>query len=140
MYRFLDRPVRELDPGSQMIVWSMRSWVAAIHSRQCPCATLAPHFARWRVEDVLPDFDLAMTLLNGEGLMRYHFGMPGCSQVHDDEAMLLVLFHAAAVGDKITLGRLVDQLVLPAAHFPFSGSVERFADILRRTPVQRGAR
>lgn len=137
MYRFLDRPLRDLPPGEQMILWSMRSWVAAAMAERCPCTALAPSFARWRVDDLLAAFSRTMFLLNEAGQGQLRFGQPGCAMVHDDEARLLVLFHAAAEYDEFLTRRLADQIVKPSAISDFVIAVVESADVLRRTPVPR---
>ncbi|MBC9032740.1 hypothetical protein IAG41_10090 [Sphingomonas sp. JC676] len=139
MYRFLDRPVFDLPPGDQMILWSMRSWVVAMSMQKCPCATLGPSFERWRVPELLRDFNMAMFVLNVEGAGPLRFGQPGCVTVHDDEAVLLTLFHAAADGDERLVGRLAAQLVKPEIVHPFIVAVLQASDVLRRTPVPRGS-
>ncbi len=139
MYRFLDRPVFDLPPGDQMILWSMRSWVVAMSMQKCPCATLGPSFERWRVVELLRDFNMAMFLLNAEGAGPLRFGQPGCVTVHDDEAVLLALFHAAADRDERMVGRLAAQLVKAEIVHPFIVAVHQASDVLRRTPVPRGS-
>jgi hypothetical protein len=139
VYRFLDRPVFGLPPGDQMILWSMRSWVAAMSVQKCPCATLGPSFERWRVVELLRDFNMAMFLLNAEGTGPLRFGQPGCATVHDDEAVLLTLFHASADGEERLAGRLAAQLVKPEAVHPFIVATSRASDVLRRIPVPRGS-
>jgi hypothetical protein len=139
VYRFLDRPVTALPPGDQMILWSMRSWAAAMAMQRCPCATLGPLFEHWRVADLLRDFNMTMFLLNGEGAGPLRFGQPGCGTVHDDEAILLTLFHAAADRDQTLVGRIAAQLVKPAAVHAFIVGLLESCDVLRRTPVPRGS-
>ncbi|MDF7774958.1 hypothetical protein P1X14_06860 [Sphingomonas sp. AOB5] len=137
MYRFLDRTITDLAPGEQMIAWSMRSWVAAMGMQRCPCAALGPSFQRWRVAELLPDFNMAMFLLNTEGEGPLRFGSPGCARIHDDEAMLLALFHAAADNDYRLVQRLAAQVVKPEALSPFIVAIGQSSDVLRRTPVPR---
>lgn len=137
MYRFLDRQVTDLAPGNQILLWSMRSWVAAVANGRCTCAALGPAFARWRLADLLGDFNMAMFLLNVEGQGGLRFAPPQCGLVRDDEAMLLAMFHAGAVGDGTMLQRFAAQLVQPDAEGPFLTAVHAAADVLRRTPVAR---
>lgn len=137
MYRFLDRPILSLAPGDQMLLWSMRSWVAAMALQRCPCAALGASFERWKVADLLGDFNMTMCLLNGEGTGPLRFCQPGCATVRDDEAMLLALFHAAATSDFRMLQRMAAQIVQPHAVSPLIAAVSQAADVLRRTPVPR---
>ncbi|WP_404334167.1 hypothetical protein AB2M62_12510 [Sphingomonas sp. MMS12-HWE2-04] len=139
MYRFLDRAVRDLAPGEQVLTWAMRSWVCAMASQRCPCAALGPAFARWRVGDLLADFNMTMFLLNQEGQSALKFAQPLCGLVRDDEARLLALFHAAAAKDKGLLTRAAAQFVLPEAEPPFRIAIAGAADVLRRVPVPRNS-
>ncbi len=139
MYEFLDRPVSDLPPGDQMLLWSMRSWVAAMAFQRCPCSVLGPSFERWRVGELLRDFNMAMFLLNAEGMGPLRFGQPSCGTVHDDEAILLSLFHAAAYNDEKHVGRLAAQLVKPEMAHAFIVALIQASDVLRRTPVPRGS-
>lgn len=139
MYEFLDRPISDLPPGDQMLLWSMRNWVAASSFQKCPCAVLGPAFERWRLGELLRDFNMAMFLLNAEGTGPLRFGHPGCGIVHDDEAILLSLFHAAACNDEKLMGRLAAQLIKPEMAHAFLVALVQASDVLRRTPVPRGS-
>ncbi|WP_052507707.1 hypothetical protein [Sphingomonas hengshuiensis] len=139
MYRFLDRPVASLAPGEQILLWSMRGWVTAMATRQCPARALGPFFERWRLADILPDFNMAMALLNCEGQERLHFCGQQCPQANDDEARLLAMFHAAAADDYRVLRPLVDLTLKPQAVPPFLAAIGQAADMLRRTPVPRAS-
>jgi hypothetical protein len=137
MYRFMDRPVLDLAPGEQMLIWSMRHWVGAMALRRCPCAVLGPLFERWRVAELLAGFNMTMFLLNAEGEGPLRFGPHSCGMVHDDEAMLLALFHAAADNDDALVRRLAAQVVKAEALPPFLVAIGESADVLRRIPVAR---
>jgi hypothetical protein len=137
MYRFLDRPVSALAPGNQVIVWSMRSWVAAMALQRCPCAALGAAFERWKIADLLPDFNMTMCLLNAESIGPLRFCQPNCAQVRDDEAILLALFHAAADQDYRLVERMAVQIVQPHAVSLLIAAVGQAADVLRRTPVPK---
>jgi hypothetical protein len=137
MYRFMDRPVSSLAPGHQILVWSMRGWVAAMALQRCPCAALGASFERWRVADLLSDFNMTMCLLNGEAQGHLHFCRPDCGTIRDDEAMLLALFDAAASDDYRRLQRIAAQIVKPEAVSPLIAAASGAADVLRRTPVPR---
>ena len=137
MYRFLDRPVTGLVPGEQILIWSMRSWVSAMAEQRCPCTALRGSFERWRLGDVLPDFNMVMFLLNVEGQRGQRFCQQHCPMVGDDEAGMLALFHAAAGHEEKLVRRLTEQLVRAQAVPPFLVAVAQAADVLRRTPVPR---
>jgi hypothetical protein len=137
MYLFLDRAIADLEPGNRVLLWSMRSWVVAMATGRCPCATLGGAFARWRIQDLLRDFTMAMALLNAQGQGSMRFRAPESGHVGDDEAMLLAMFHAAAVGDGAMLQRFAAQLVQPQAEGPLLTAVVGAADVLRRAPIDR---
>lgn len=137
MYRFIDRAIADLAPAEQMLVWSMRGWVGAMALQRCPCAVLGGAFERWRVPELLPDFNMTMCLLNGEGIGPVRFGSQSCARVHDDEAMLLVLFHAAAANDYRLVQRLAAQLVQGAALPAFIVALSEASDVLRRVAIPR---
>lgn len=137
MYRFMDRAIHDLAPGEQMLVWSMRHWVGAMADRRCPCAVLGPAFARWRLTELLPDFNMTMFLLNCEGAGPLRFGSRECGRVHDDEAGLLALFHAAAANDYRLVQRLAAQVVTGEVLNPFIVAIGQSSDVLRRMPIPR---
>jgi len=137
MYRFMDRALPDLAPGEQMLIWSMRHWVGAMTLGRCPCSALGPAFSRWKVGELLPGFNMTMFLLNLEGQGPLKFGPQSCAMVHDDEAMLLTLFHAAADHDYALVQRLASQVVKAEALSPFVAAIAESADVLRRIPVQR---
>jgi hypothetical protein len=68
MYRFLDRSVIDLDPAGRLLIHSIRSWVGAYISGRCPCSEVAPGFAQAGARELVPDFNMAMFILNREGL------------------------------------------------------------------------
>lgn len=95
MYRFLDRSVTSLGRGEYFLIWSMRSWVKAMASRQCAPSALGAAFARWGVTHALPHFHMAMVVLNREGLRRFSFAPLDYAHVSDDEALMLEMFSAS---------------------------------------------
>lgn len=126
MYRFLDRPVRDLDPAARKLLWAMRTWIAASAGGRCPCASLGPIFASWRISDGLSDFDMAMHIVSREGLDRLVFAPVRCWRVHDDEARLLALFAAVGANEPIAANRIAASLVQPEAMGNFRIAVARF--------------
>lgn len=91
MYRFVDQPVASLGNGARLLLWGMREWVSAIHSRRCPEARLLPVFARWNINDMLLPFTEMMRTLNLRARHDIAFGPPRCCIVSEDEAILLAL-------------------------------------------------
>jgi hypothetical protein len=94
MYDFVDRPVTSLDRGGRFLIWSMRRWVRALAEHACPPNAIGPAFAKWNMIGALPDFHMAMTVLNRDALDSVHFAPLDCLRVAEDEAILLHLFRA----------------------------------------------
>jgi hypothetical protein len=118
MYDFIDRPVATLDNGGRFLVWAMRNWVQAMGERRCPTSAIGPAFLKWRVDRALPDFHMAMMILNKEGLLTLHFAPARCLNVSEDEAMLLQLFRSVRDDSSSrvthTLKLLVEEQAVPA--------------------------
>jgi hypothetical protein len=135
MYRFLDRPLAELDGACRLLVWAMRTWVSAAHRGRCACSRLRPGFAAAGLEPALRDFAFAMHLLNREGSGQLRFHPPERDQVGDDEAQLLALF-AAAIGGAPELERMAAQLVRAPYALALQRSLEELAAALWNAPVR----
>jgi hypothetical protein len=101
VYAFVDRPVTSLDRGCRFLVWSMRSWVMAVHGRTCPGPALAPAFAKWRMVSGLQPFLRLMLVLNRDALNELHFCSLKCNRIGEDEAVVLSLFVAVGTGERI---------------------------------------
>lgn len=118
MCDFVDRPVATLDNGDRFLVWATRNWVQAMGERRCPTSAIGPAFLKWRVDRALPDFHMAMMILNKEGLLTLHFAPARCPHVSEDEAMLLQLFRSVRDdnGSRVTdmLKLLVEEQAVPA--------------------------
>ena len=110
MYRFVDRPLEALAVRDAFLLRAARMWVGATSGRRCPAARLANAFAGAGVADALPDFSMAMAVLNCDGLARLQFGAPCFPQATDDEARLLALFDAAQ-GDEVRSRRMAAAFV-----------------------------
>lgn len=134
MYRFLDRPMQALDGTCRLLVWAMRTWVAAAHRGRCACARIGPAFAAARIEPALPDFGLAMHLLNREGTGQLRFRPPDCHAVGDDEARVLALF-AAAIGGMPELDGMAAQLVRAPYALALQRALNELAAALWNAPV-----
>lgn len=98
MYEFVDRPVAQLGRGGQLMVWAMRSWVAAIGDRQCPGGRIAGGFAAWGMLPGLHPFLRMMALFNRHGLANLEFCSPRCPRVSEHEAIILQLVSSAQAG------------------------------------------
>ena len=130
MYQYLDRTVPELASGDALLVWAMRRWVDAMRGGRCPCAAIGPIFAARGLGAMLPDFNIAMMLLDREGHAQLEFGSIGCGRVRDDEALLLSLHAAAARGEEILVGRIAEALVKPDAQRTLRFAATRIAQAM----------
>ncbi|WP_306093221.1 hypothetical protein [Sphingomonas sp. DG1-23] len=130
MYQFLDRTVSELVPGDALLVWAMRQWVSAMRGGRCPCAALGPALAARRLSTILPDFNIAMMLLDREGIASLQFRTVGCLSLGDDEALLLALHAAAAKGQETVVRNIVEALVKPEAQRTLQFAATRIAQAL----------
>ena len=127
MYQYLDRSVSDLPASEALLVWAMRQWVDAMRGGRCPCAALGPTLAARRLTAVLPDFNIAMMLLDREGHAQLQFRAVGCGQLSDDEALLLSLHAAAARGQEILVSRIAEALVKPGAQRSLEFAAGRIA-------------
>jgi hypothetical protein len=130
VYQFLDRTVSELAPGDALLIWAMRQWVHAMRGGRCPCAALGPTLAARRLGAMLPDFNIAMMLLDREGCAELHFRPVNCGKVGDDEALVLALHAAAARGEEILVGRIAEALVKADAQRSLQFAAGRIAQFL----------
>lgn len=130
MYQYLDRTVTELAPGDALLVWAMRQWVEAMRGGRCPCAALGPALSARRLGAILPDFNIAMMLLDREGICSLQFRTVGCPSLGDDEALLLALHAAAAKGQEIVVQNIVEALVKPEAQRTLQFAATRIAQAL----------
>ena len=94
MYDFVDRPLTSLGHGGRFLVWSMRTWVKAMHAGRCPCFAVGSGFAQWRMVSGLPDFHMLMMIFNRDGLQKLMFGAVECDRVSEHEALILSLVQA----------------------------------------------
>ncbi|MBW6528873.1 hypothetical protein KZ813_18695 [Sphingomonas sp. RHCKR7] len=115
MYRFLDRPLDELDEHLHFLVSAMRHWTMVTRGGRCACRALAPAFA-WRgVSAALPDFATVMAALDREGKRWLRFGAATARAVSDDEAVLLALVESAMHGERDAARRIAATLVTEPA-------------------------
>ncbi|WP_380878702.1 hypothetical protein ACFB49_18190 [Sphingomonas sp. DBB INV C78] len=120
MYRFVDQPVTRLSNGARFTLWAMRAWVYALGQGRCPPGALTPAFARMGVLAALPDFHMAMALLNRDALEKLALAPLQCATIAEHEAVLLELWAEGAGGDEgrvcATLELLIaDEIVVPVA-------------------------
>jgi len=96
MYDFVDRPLTSLGHGGRFLVWSMRTWVKAMHAGRCPCFAVGSGFAQWRMVSGLPDFHMLMMIFNRDGLQKLMFGAVECDRVSEHEALILSLVRSVS--------------------------------------------
>ncbi|UKK83150.1 hypothetical protein L7H23_11280 [Sphingopyxis sp. BSN-002] len=97
MYDFIDRPVESLNNSGRFLLWAMRGWTRAAAQGACPPAALHRGFAHVNALAALPDFHVALALLNADAREALTLGPTGCSRIAEDEALLLALWRAAAL-------------------------------------------
>ena len=115
MYRFLDRPLDQLDEHLHFLVSAMRHWTMVTRGGRCACRALAPAFAWRRVSAALPDFAAAMGAFDREGKRWLRFGAATARAVSDDEAVLLALVDSAMRGERDAARRIAATLVTEPA-------------------------
>lgn len=81
MYDFIDRPVESLDNSGRFILWAMRGWVRAAAQGTCPPAALRRGFAHVNALAALPDFHVALALLNADARETLALAPIGCSRI-----------------------------------------------------------
>lgn len=111
MYRFLDRPMAELDEPDRFLVAAFRIWTDAARGGRCPCAALLRGFATRGVMAALGDFSIAMAALDQQALTWLRFGRIGAPDTSEDEARVLALFAAARCGAAERVRRIAATLV-----------------------------
>ena len=111
MYRFLDRPVADLDPTHRFLLAGMRLWVAATGSARAHHAPVARAFAQAGTIDAAGDFAIAMRTLEEEDGWIWRLAVASHRDVTEDEARLLALFDAGLAGRAPLVRRLAAGLV-----------------------------
>lgn len=97
MYDFIDRPVGSLNNSGRFLLWAMRGWTRAAAQGACPPAALHRGFAHVNALAALPDFHVALALLNAGAREALTPAPTGCSRIAEDEALLLALWQVAAL-------------------------------------------
>lgn len=128
MYEFVDRPVTSLDRGGCLLIWSMRRWVGALHSSQCPCSSVGPAFVRHDVTRAIVPFHNIMMILNRDALEHLHFGPLACSRIHEHEALILSLIGAVQMSRPETVKATLNMIVPEQS---VSALVEAFVSLSR---------
>lgn len=127
MYAYIDRSALELAPADQLLLSVMRQWVACMRAGRCPCSALGPVLQGQGLAEMLPDLNMAMLLLEREGLSQLRFKPPFAAEIGDDEALLLSLHALARAGAQPRVNAVIEQIVKPEARLPLSVAVARIA-------------
>ncbi len=127
MYEYLDRSATELARTDQLLLSVMRQWVVCVRAGRCPCSALGPVLHGQGLGDTLPDLNMAMLLIEREGLSQLRFKPPFAAEIGDDEALLLSLHALARAGAQPRVDAVIEQIVKPEARLPLSVAVARIA-------------
>lgn len=111
MYAFVDRHPSVLGNAGRFLLWAMRGWVQAAAKRSCPTMALHRGFNGTGLTAALTDFHVAMLVLHRDALEMPRLGQMGCCRIHEDEAVLLSLWHAVARGDEGSVVGMLTHLV-----------------------------
>lgn len=113
MYAFVDRPVDSLCNSGRFLLWAMRGWVHAAERGACVPQMLYRGFAVVDASGALPDFHVAMALLDGDARQMLLLAPMPCRQVSEHEAILLGLWRDFSLGSaanaRATLALLVER-------------------------------
>ena len=139
MYAFIDRPVSNLCNGGRFLLWAMRGWVRAAAQGACPPAALHRGFAHVHALAALPDFHVALALLNADARETLALAPIACPDIAEDEALLLALWRDAAL-DRAgpMLARLVEAGTAPSVATALRAAADALAaagfDLVRLSP------
>ena len=92
MYRYLDKPLNTSNASEKFIVWVLRGWAAAVHSKKCPRHFLRSGFSHKNGEQLFQLFSAFMGILHAGQKRHIHFCNLTCPRISDDEALLLAVF------------------------------------------------
>lgn len=96
MYSWVDRPFGEIDDRSRLLVWAMRRWKTDKQTSGCGCLHVGPAFHAYGLISALPDFQIAMQLLDEQAISPI---LEGAETVSEHEAILLALLNARLAGE-----------------------------------------
>lgn len=96
MYAFVDRPVSSLCNSGRFLLWATRSWTRASARRSCPPRAMAGAFARMGALSALPDLNIAMGLINRDGLGRITVAPVEYPYIMEYEAVLIGMWRDLA--------------------------------------------
>lgn len=120
MYTFIDQPVDRLCNGGRFLLWGMRGWAHAIEQGTCPPLALSRGFASMHTLPALPDFHLAMAMINRDGLERISVAPINCKRIIEHEAILLGMWRDLANGNLDRVRETVALVVKDEAVSPIT--------------------
>lgn len=120
MYAFIDRPVECLCNGGRFLLWAMRGWAQAVERGTCPPMALARGFTGLGAMAVLPDFHIAMALMNRDGRGKIAVAPMNCPHIVEDEAILIGMWRDLSLGDVDRTRAILKLLVSEDAVTPVS--------------------
>ena len=144
MYEFVDRPVKSLRRGGELVIWAMRHWVSAAGKGRCPCGDVAPAFHKRDLMAAFPHFHMMMAVLNREAILQLRFGPIGCERVTEHEALLLSLLRAMHLNPGEQTRATAAMIVAPDSVTTLTIAMTAFAqglsdaNLLPRVPLYLG--
>ena len=111
MYAFVDQPVECLSRSGRFLLWAMRGWAMAMDRGTCPPVALSRGFAGVNALSALPDFHIAMALLNKDACTPLSLAPMSAERIMEDEAVLIGLWSDLAHGN---MAHLKDTLAFLA--------------------------
>ena len=130
MYAYLDRNLTQLGPGARFCVWAIRTWVAAMQRRHCPCRALAPGFTRAGADGALPHLSMTMAVLSCEAREGLVF-RPACHpQVGEHEALLLDLLATSGIRPDREVHATLAMIVADRGVAPLAAAIDKAATAL----------
>lgn len=113
MYVFIDRPVEDLNNAGRFVLWATRGWAHAVERGTCPPVALSGAFGRLGILPALPDFHIAMALINRDARARFAVAPMNCVHIVEHEAVLMTLWRDMSLGQfdhmKATLALIVEE-------------------------------
>ncbi|MCK9542466.1 MAG: hypothetical protein M0R03_10615 [Novosphingobium sp.] len=131
MYDLIDRPVAALRDDARFLLWAMRGWAFTVERGTCPPLALCRGFASIDAQAALPDFHIAMVLLNRHGRDRIALAPLRCRRIVDHEAVLLALWRDLSLArfDKAraTLALLVEDTAITPVYRALTAASAKLA-------------
>lgn len=115
MYRFLDRQTDALDSGSALLLRSMRGWVLAVASRNCPRPRVEQLLAEAGAPPISDRLMWLMQLLHHNGVQPMKFGQMEKPRITEAEALMLALWHDVTADRAPRAIATLELLVRPEA-------------------------